>query len=166
MLHYYRFFALLLLVCSLFGFTGCGPKGPVVYPVTGIVTLDGKPIQGASVSFLPKQAASEDDISGPLEAYGQTDADGKYFLSTTRGSAIDGGTTVGEYNVTVAKMRMANAPPTDSSGGGGGFVPRFEYTIPQVFDKAETAKISVEVVKGKNTFNFVLKSDGTHEVTK
>ena len=166
MSHYYRFFSLLPFVFLLLFLPGCGPKGPKVHRVEGIVTLDGKPIEGANVSFVPKQAVTNpDDLSGPLLAGGATNADGKYTLSTTRGSAIGGGTTIGEYQVSIVKKSISN-PLSGPLAPGQRYIPQYEYEVPRVFEDSTKSNISVEVVKGKNVFNFALKSDGTCEVTK
>ncbi|MCL2348301.1 MAG: DUF4198 domain-containing protein [Planctomycetaceae bacterium] len=162
---YHRFIVLIPFVFVLAFQCGCTPKGPKVYRVEGIVTLDGKPVAGANVSFAPKQAGAPDDLSGPLLAGGSTDADGKYTLSTTRGSAVGGGTTAGEYQVAIVKKKMANAL-TAPLAPGQRFVPQYEYEVPKAFEDSKKSNISVEVVKGKNVFNFALKSDGTCEVTK
>ena len=161
MSHYYRFCALLFFAFSLTFLSGCGQKGPKVNYVEGIVTVDGTPIEGADVSFIPTQAVAENDLTGPLWASGRTDASGKYNLSTTRGSVPNAGTTAGEYKVTVSKM-IVHYPPGGPSAGA----PRFEYVVPHVFDEEDNAKISVTVTRGKNIFNFALKSDGSCEVTK
>ena len=164
MYHSYRFFSLLPFVFLLF-LSGCGPKGPKVHQVEGIVTLDGTPVEGANVSFVPIRASDPNDLSGPLLAGGATDAAGKYTLSTSRGSAIGGGTTMGEYNVSIVKKSMANAL-SGPLAPGQRFVPQFHYDVPRAFEDSTKSNISVEVVKGKNVFNFALKSDGTCEVTK
>jgi len=163
MFHYYRLFVLVFLVSALTFLLGCGKKGPAVHHVEGIVTVDGQPVEGANVNFAPKQVLGPDDLSGPLLAGGTTGSNGKYTLSTSRGSAVGGGTTAGEYHVTIVKKKMTNAP-TAPLAPGQRIIPQYEYGVPQVFER--DSKISVEVVKGKNTFNFDLKSDGTFEVTK
>src|SRR5262245_38254316 len=60
--------------------------GPKTEPVTGTVTLDGKPLAGAQVVFQPK--------SGGQAASGTTDAQGKFTLTTF--NAKDGA-AVGSY---------------------------------------------------------------------
>jgi hypothetical protein len=55
---------------------GCGGKHTPV-PVRGVVTLDGKPVEGATVHFY----AEGEDREGRL-AYGSTDAEGVFRLST------------------------------------------------------------------------------------
>jgi len=68
---------------------GCGQSGPRLAPVEGTVTLNGKPVVGALVTFQP---------DGPLASpsYGETDEDGHYFLkfSPQREGAMIGMHTV------------------------------------------------------------------------
>ena len=160
---YNRFFSLLFFVGLLALLSGCGPKGPAINYVEGVVTLDGEPVDGANVSFAPKQMGAPGGIDGTLLAGGRTDTNGKYTLSTTIGSAIGGGTTIGEYDVTIVKKRLTN-----TFTGPGQMVgrPNYAYDVPRAFENAETSKITVEVVKGKNTINFALSSDGTFDITK
>ena len=159
----------LLFLCLLpFGLIlGCGPAGPAVQPVSGTVTLDGQPVEGATISFVPLEDPGASDLSGPLLAIGRTDASGKYALTATQSTAVDRGTTVGQYKVTIVKKNMANAP-TGPPPAGQRFVPRYEYHVPQAFEGgiAGPSPIEVEVVRGRNVFNFSLKSDGTFEMTK
>src|SRR5438552_837698 len=69
---------------------GCG-RGPV--PVEGIVTLDGQPVQGATVLFLPQGGQM-------LPAQAMTSGDGSFRL------AMSGhyGAMRGEYKVLVTKV--------------------------------------------------------------
>ena len=93
-----RAIALLCLVaCSLFG---CGKSGEVPVPVSGKVTMGGKPIDGASVSFLRKDGAGQ-------SASGKTDKDGNFKLSCLK---TDDGAPPGEFVVTISK--------TEAKGGG------------------------------------------------
>src|SRR5262245_12374499 len=67
---------------------GCG-QGKTV-KVEGVVTLDGKPLPAATVTFVP-------DGNGRA-ASGRTDQDGIFRLTTFR---TDDGAVPGEYKVTV-----------------------------------------------------------------
>jgi hypothetical protein len=78
---------------------GCGGK-PV--KVEGVVTLDGTPVQGAMVSFVPEK--------GDRQANGLTDADGVFHLTTF--NTADGALP-GTYKVTVEKSKSQSDP-----GGG------------------------------------------------
>jgi hypothetical protein len=67
---------------------GCG--GDKTVKVEGLVTLDGKPLPGATVSFMP--------VGEGRAATGLTDADGSFRLGTFR---ADDGALAGEYKVIV-----------------------------------------------------------------
>ena len=74
---------------------GCG--GRRVSPVQGVVTLDGEPVAGATVSFLP-------DGEGGRPATGFTAADGTFRLTTYQ---TDDGALAGDYRVLVQKGEAA-----------------------------------------------------------
>jgi predicted small lipoprotein YifL len=95
-------FACLLVLAVI---TGCGPTNPATVPVSGVVTYQGEPVVGAQVSFMAEGAARA--------ASGQTDAQGKFQLSTY---GTNDGAVVGSHTVTIAKA-------TDESIGGAGMSP-------------------------------------------
>ena len=66
---------------------GCGPSGPELVDVQGVVTLDGKPLDRATIIFQPKEGRA---------SVGTTDADGAYRLKYTnaRYGALPGDHTV------------------------------------------------------------------------
>jgi hypothetical protein len=72
-------------------FVGCGKGGPSLVPVTGSVTVDGKPANGATVIFHPT------DKEMKLIPAATTDEGGKFKLAT---SAREGA-PVGSYDITV-----------------------------------------------------------------
>jgi hypothetical protein len=92
---------------AVLALAGCGPSaGPPLAPVSGTVTLDGKPLSGAVVSFIP----TGDTPGGGGD--GRTGPDGKYTLRSRHG----GGVAAGEYRVVVSKRVMPNGsdvPPDD-----------------------------------------------------
>ncbi len=66
----------IIVIASLF-YMGCGEAGPpdeVLIPVTGSVRFAGKPTEGITVSFVPKQGTPG------TGAFGLTDASGNYSL--------------------------------------------------------------------------------------
>ena len=74
---------------------GCGKKGWVeTYPVKGTVRVDGKPANGATVSFYPKEIVGDK----PYHPSGQTNENGEFNLSTF---VTDDGAPAGEYDVTI-----------------------------------------------------------------
>ncbi|HVA51242.1 MAG TPA: carboxypeptidase-like regulatory domain-containing protein [Pirellulales bacterium] len=83
--------AFVLALCG-----GCNSKPHVAgKTVTGTVTYNGSPVEGASVSF----------ISPTASGYGSTDKEGRFTLRSAQGEGVP----VGEYKVTVVKTEL---PPT------------------------------------------------------
>src|SRR5262245_29439017 len=86
--------AVLVLVAG-----GCrGRYTPI--PTEGVVTLDGKPVEGITVQFL----VVGDDKDGRL-AFGTTDKEGKFQLSTM---GMNDGAFPRDYRVVVVKHVPAN----------------------------------------------------------
>jgi hypothetical protein len=83
---------------------GCGESGPALVPVHGTVTLNGKPLEGALVSFQPdasmEDAIPAEDVTGP---------NGNY-KALTKGRS---GVMPGKYKVVVSKslIEMAKVRP-------------------------------------------------------
>ena len=79
-----------LVVCL-----GCGDGKIATFPVTGTVTVDGQPAEGALLIFCPVGGSEEFSKVRPA---GKTKSGGKYELSTF--DALDGA-PAGEYQVMV-----------------------------------------------------------------
>jgi len=73
---------------------GCGESGPKLAPVTGTVTLNGKPLEGAVVTFQP-----DGSTPGAMPAEDVTGPDGNY-KAITKGRS---GVMPGKYKVLVSK---------------------------------------------------------------
>jgi hypothetical protein len=99
--------ALGLLVAA--GCGGSGTENPATYPVSGTVTLDGKAVAGATVTFVPEGG------SGGHPAGGTTDQSGQYTLTTFAGGD---GAVPGKYQVKIVKFE--SAAPAGASGAGSG----------------------------------------------
>ncbi|GAA4437445.1 hypothetical protein GCM10023155_38300 [Bremerella cremea] len=78
----------------LVGMSGCAKEPFPCAPVSGVVTLDGKPLGMARVIFSPKQVG-ESAIVGPT-SFCLTDDQGHYELATTTGKP---GAMVGSHTV-------------------------------------------------------------------
>ena len=149
------------LVMSAFG---CSQSsGPAVQYVHGLITLDGSPIEGATVSFSPKSP-------GGIGASGMTQSDGTFTLNA-QAAKPGAGTTIGEYAVTVSKVEMPEFPniSTDDPRYGTPEQDRLErewskakpkVIVPKKYNSPETSPLEESVVKGKNEFQFdLLKKD-------
>jgi hypothetical protein len=123
---------------------GCSRDIPV-HSVSGRVTLDGRPLVDAQISFRPAQ--------GP-EAFGVLDSDGRYRLSTR---AAGDGAVAGRHAVTLSQVTVGLAlepgvPPTLEKPTPGAL------PVPEKYLRAETSGLEATVVPGTNAFDFELRS--------
>ncbi len=151
-----------LVTASLLG--GCGkPKGTAVVPVSGTVTFDGKPIEGAVVMFVP--------VDKGETASGATDTQGKFTLNTA--SATTPGAVPGSYKVSVTKTSIGAkvAAPVMTQEESmkqameyvkGGFnkmgkKPEIKDELPAKYGSPDTSGLTAQVKdSGGNEFTFAL----------
>ena len=146
---------LLIVLLTALLLTGCGPKGLQTYYVEGIVTLDGEPVEGAQVLFLPMEQTPDSKT-----ASGLTDASGKYTL-TADGGLPGKGAVDGEYRVTVKKVEIVaarGAPKPEYDTGR----PPTEYTeqkviTPPRYSLPGQTPLKVTVKKEKNDIPLALE---------
>lgn len=94
------------------GVVGCGGGGRA--SVSGTVTLDGKPAEGATVTFTPQSK----DGGGVGASYGKVDASGRYTLQTVVGDHR--GAAVGRHKVTIS---LSKANPQNPEGAAKEQIP-------------------------------------------
>jgi hypothetical protein len=119
-------------------FGGCGAdKGPKLASVSGTVTLDGLPVQGAVLEFVPQEA-------GKSTAFGATDENGFYEMQfgQSRHGAFLGRT----------KVRIRS---DDQVFVGGENYSNTEVFPPRYNDRSE---LFVDVADGENEFDFPCES--------
>lgn len=146
-------YQLVLLVSGMGTLAGCGsasasPKTESLAPVKGCVTLDNKPIEGATVTFVPLAAKMGDG------AVGVTDASGNY--EATAGGA--NGAPLGLYKVTISRLidpvgkpvvATLESPPANLGAR--------ESILPKYSDHA-ISTLKCTVAAGGGTFDFKLTS--------
>lgn len=125
---------------------------PTTYSVTGTVTFQGNPVEGATVAFSPTQ--------GKQGAFATTDASGKYSLTTFVGGD---GALPGEYKVKISQYEK-EAP---SGGEGEEYVPPEETgegedsgpknLLPEKYADANSSGLTATVTEGENTIDFALE---------
>jgi len=124
---------------------GCGKPGdyPDLIPVSGTVTMDGQPLAGARVSFVP---------DGARPSSGTTDASGRYELQYTGEYA---GAVVGKHRVSISKT----APDPNYTPGPEeeDDEPGQVETIPKQY-RGIDSELTAEVKAGANTLDFDLTS--------
>ena len=83
--------------------TGCSNSSQLpTYRVTGTVTLQGKPVAGAAITFVP--TGQEGEAASAI-----TDSEGKYALTTWQAGD---GARPGEYRVKVSKQEQIAVDPS------------------------------------------------------
>ncbi len=130
---------------------GCGAKGPKRAPVVGTVTLAGKPVVGASVSFVPRQPAAR-------SASATTDAEGKYRLVTL---GLGDGALVGPHRVCIAlrgEPVAAGAPKDANYLRDIALRPVGKALIPERYFDPETSGLTADVANVReNRFDYELQ---------
>ena len=159
---------LTFLFCCV-SFIGCGSGSgfPKTYPVTGKVTLNGKAIEGAMVTF---QLAD-----GKENAIGSTDASGEFKLSMFQPGD---GAVPGQYRVGIKKLppgelaASTNAPPPGTLASGdipADYAPPVanegttkakapKSEVPEKYGNDQASGLRATVTEsGPNRFDFDLK---------
>jgi hypothetical protein len=147
---------------------GCsGPAGDAdrqpTAPASGVVTFLGKPVEGATVTFIPK--------ANPVPAYGTTDEEGKFHLTTYEQGD---GAVIGEHFVTINKTTGAtpsSEPPSTGNNDpedydnyvppalGATPPPIVKHLIPERYSEAETSGLTAKVAENEaNSFTFSLSN--------
>jgi hypothetical protein len=129
---------MLILLCPL-TLAGCGPSRPETVPVSGRVTLDGRPVEGATVMFSPEAEGRP--------ATGTTDAEGNFTLKTFEPGD---GALLGKHRVTVTKVESSGVQ-ADRDGLSGEIEPggiQRTWIVPQHYSRAESSGLTVEVQPG------------------
>jgi hypothetical protein len=132
---------------------GCS-KGPGLVPVSGRVTLDGKPVKEVIVNFTP---IGDTKGTGSLAA---TDPDGRFTLADARGKA---GTYVGEYKVYFYPALPASAKEGDPADVVGAVRGR---TLPGIYFDLNQTPLRATVPEGGGTIEVILTSSGKGATTK
>ena len=138
----YRNFILVLSVLLLC-FCGCpSPSGNIGW-VDGVVTLDGDPVEGATVRFFPESGRASS---------GKTDTNGYYELRYTRSEM---GAIIGKHKVTVSQ----EAGLTGDYGKKEEKEEVERTPVPRKYSDRKKTKLSETVESGSNTINLKLTSE-------
>jgi hypothetical protein len=136
-------FALLLLA-------GCNSTDPSLVPVSGTVTLDGRPLANATVTFIPK------DGTPGFGGVGKTDAAGKYKLKGSRDDA--NGIPPGEYRVVISKRLMPDGSEVPAEDHTPPMNSPARESVPPAFSSMAATTLGAGVKPGGPPADFDLKS--------
>jgi len=140
---------LVAAVACLVAAGGCKPatNRPATAPVSGVVTLQGSPVAGATVSF---QA-----VDGSRSSVAITDVSGRYELTTfVRGD----GAVPGDYHVAITKITQeaVGTPAGEKYEPPTGPIPEPKNELPPKYANADKSGLAATVTTGKNTADFDL----------
>lgn len=141
---------LLILVATVALLVGCSSESYRVAPVSGRVTLNGKPLAGVAVMFQP--VAPEGNINPGPGSYGITDAEGKYSLKLVGKESK--GAAVGKHKVRITDHDDTRQDPSDDTPVKR---KKTEIKVPARYNAIE-ALLEFEVnSKGSTSADFDLK---------
>lgn len=126
-----------MCLTSLFVSKGCTRDGLPMGEVSGVVTVDGKPIDNAFVEFQPADGRP---------SLGITDSSGAYSLNFTNDTS---GALIGSHIV-----RITTEITGVKEGDVGGPVAGRKELLPSKYHSQ--SELTAEVRSGSNTFNFDL----------
>ncbi len=162
-----RFTWFMIVAVAVLATLGCGSgkKRLDTVPISGIVTLDGTPVEGAKVVYNPTSANER-------PASGVTDSSGRYKLTT---QDPGDGALAGTYLVMISKTETESPTSQAIKPGmtdeeatkaameayvkGGKAQPKSTEFLPAKYKNPATSGFKVEVAKGgKTEHDFPLTS--------
>jgi len=150
--------ALLITALTLATVSGCGGSDhPETSPVSGVVSLDGVPLAGASVTFIRAGAA--------VFSTGLTNHQGEYALTTFK---PDDGAIVGNNIVTVTmpaipQQKQQQAPDSPMNAEYFDLLRESQSEAPKAklpafYADPQTSGLLIHVTPGENVHDIELKS--------
>ncbi len=140
--------------------TGCGsgvkkPDWPEGVEVSGVVKLDGEPVETAIVRYIP-----EAETTGP-GATGMTDSLGEYSLTFRDANGkIANGVIPGKYKVAISRMVKQDGTvwtPSPENNEGPRMTGAMEQ-IPMKYSNPAQSTLRAVIGPKGGTFNFEVKS--------
>lgn len=137
-------FAVFCVLASGCGRSGGPPKAAAI-PVNGTVMLDGKPLAGADVVFIPPQG-----IGG---FSGRTKDDGSYQLEGLANSKVK---CQGKCSVRISRMLKPDGtmPGADETPANAGAM----ESLPERYSSPGATTLTADVPENGGKFDFELKS--------
>lgn len=140
-----------LVLFALLPLVGCSDGGPELARVKGKVTVDGVPIQAATLTFAAESGST---------AYGITDKNGEYELMYTDTKY---GAQLGKHNVTIEATKISKGELAELEAQGI-TAQVSNVDIPKQYKKP--GALTAEVTKGKNVVDFALESKNGDSKTR
>ena len=147
-----------------------------IFPVTGMITYDGKPLGDARIRLVAAAGGASQVYACDSKADGTFEIEAVYSTETKKGAPL------GKYKVLVGKFEKdsSGANDTDPDADEAAELELVEQQtedgedvveaaaaksqISGKFNNSSTTPLKLEVKQGKNSFRIDLKSDGTGKV--
>jgi hypothetical protein len=139
-----RFAVAVGVLLPLVALQGCSGSGVKYAPVSGKVTMDGKPLAKVNVIFIPLPTPGS-DVAGDT-AGGVTDENGQYTLKTSTHDGMKDGAQVGKHKVSISLQ--------ESRGEGDRAIVREK--LPKRYN--QDTELKADVTPDSNHIDFDLKS--------
>src|SRR5581483_2223328 len=139
-----RFAVAVGVLLPLVALQGCSGSGVKYAPVSGKVTMDGKPLAKVNVIFIPLPQPGS-DVAGDT-AGGVTDENGQYTLQTMTRDGMRDGAQVGKHRVSISLQ--------ETRGEGDRSITREK--LPKRYN--QETELRADVTPGGNQLDFELKS--------
>lgn len=133
-----------ILVCS----AGCYSSSDIGR-VSGVVTFEGEPVDGAKVAFYPPNGRASTGVS---------DETGRYELKYMK----EMGARIGEHKVTISTKRQESIDYRGAVAGKSGddsnevITPGRDEILPEKYTDRRTTELTATVTSGSNEINFEL----------
>ncbi|MFM7317303.1 MAG: carboxypeptidase regulatory-like domain-containing protein [bacterium] len=136
--------------------SGCSEDGPALFPVEGVVKLDGKPLANAELTFAPDPSNPE-----PTAGSAMTSDDGTYKARYQARFGL----AVGNYKVAIRKVEITDGAKVPEAIKGDPtqmeMMGAFKQKLPDKYAALDKTSFMVEVkTEGNKAFDFELDSKG------
>lgn len=152
-----------VLVLMTAAIAGCGAKSKPapegLVPVTGVVTVDDKPLVGASLMFIPLTSSTSG--AKVFDSGAVTDATGAFVLQSGEGKFA--GASPGEYRVVISRLEMSDgsiAVPTPEKSPMQLQLDGAKETVHANYSDLAFSKLKVTVPAGGGKLDFKLTATG------
>ena len=140
---------------AMVGAAGCSGGIGKTVPVAGVVTFNGKPLEGGTLVFRPDPSKGNTG----RDAHAVIEADGSYALFTSRGAHEQDGAAPGWYKVGVVSTKE----PDPTAKRIGAMPAPATSRIPIEYADPATSGLAVEVEESAPpcAYNLTLRDKGT-----
>lgn len=143
-------------VITLAALAGCSGGSGNLATVSGTVTHNGAPVNGAQVTLHSTVAAAGQQAASYSAT---TDSNGKYVIAMV---GKEPGIPPGMYKVTIVKLNLSGNLPEDFDQGQVEASGVGRNVLPEDYERVTTTQLSVTLEAGKNeNKNFDLKGKAT-----